>query len=739
MLAQLLAGWHAIGPMLALASLAAGPALAAQAPQAGRPADPAHAVQRVGIVLSGGSAKGLAHIGVLRVLEEAGLPIDLITGTSMGALVGGLYAVGYTPSGLARIVTSLDFKSIFQDAFDPRFLGLERRVAASRTLLTLPVHHGRPALPGGLIAGQRISELLARLTWPVQTVRDFRQLRTPFTAVATDVENGQVVALDSGSLAAALRASMSLPSIFQPVEIDGRLLVDGGVVRNLPAKEARERGATVVICSDVTGGLADAAKLRSFIDVVSQTVAFQMTASTAEQRRLCDIHIQPDTRGLSSDAYNRAAEWIGRGEAAARAALPKLRQIVASEREGPHTVRPGYDALVGDTVRVRRVEVRGLPARGERLARLTLRLRDGAVVTPDTMERAVQRVYATGLYGRVTYQLERVDSGTVAVILPLPREDDHVGFGVRYDNQYNASLLFTATLLNRLRYGSRTLIELRLGNQIRAAGHFVRGSTLNTRLLLGTGVAYTRSPLAFFVGSRRVAEARVQALNVTGFAGAPIGVANIVGVQLKAERARAESFIAPNDSSLNRSYGTVAGVFFRNRLDRPDFPTRGGAVFAKSEWMLGRAPFSHHVLQASAAVPLPGPLTLLARATAGVARGENDVPAHYRFYLGGPYPSAVLPEALIPAFGLKPQERWGYAVQRVEGAVRWEMRERIFATVRADAARVEEKFEWKLDDAVRGVAASLGTLTLFGPVELTATWRGVTESPRFAFTVGYVF
>jgi NTE family protein len=728
---------HAIWQTLALASLA-GPALA-QAPQAARPADTARAVQRVAVVLSGGSAKGFAHIGVLRVLEHAGIPIDLITGTSMGALIGGLYAVGYTPAGLERIVTTLDFKPIFQDAFDPRFLGLERRVVASRTLVSLPLHRGRPELPGGLIEGQRISDLLARLTWPAQTVRDFRQLRTPFTAVATDVENGQAVALDSGSLAAAMRASMSLPSVFQPVKIDGRLLVDGGVVRNLPAKEARERGATVVICSDVSGGLAEATDVRSVIDVISQLVAFQMTASTAEQRRLCDIHIQPDTKGLSSDSYDRGAEWIKRGENATRAALPKLLEIVASKNESLHGARSGYDKMVGDTVRVRRVEVRGLPGRGEHLARRMLHLRDGALVTPDTMEQAVQRVYATGLYGAVTYNLERVDSGTIAVISPVPREDDYVGFGFRFDDQHLASLLFTETIHNRLRYGSTTLLELRLGEQIRAAAHFVRGSTLDSRLLLGTGVTYVRSPLDFFEGTRRVADARVQTWNVTGFAGMPIGIGNIVGVQLKAERARAESFIAANDSSLNRSYGTVAGMFFRNKLDRPDFPTRGDALYAKSEWMVGRAAFSHHLFDAQAALPLPGPLTLLTRATAGIARGGEHVPAHYRFYVGGPYAAAVLPEALIPAFGLRPQERSGYAVQRVEGAVRWDVREHLFATVAADAARVEEKFEWKLDDAVKGVAASLGTLTVFGPIELTATWRRLADSPRLGLTVGYVF
>jgi hypothetical protein len=351
----------------------------------------------------------------------------------------------------------------------------------------------------------------------------------------------------------------------------------------------------------------------------------------------------------------------------------------------------------------------------------------------------VERVYATGLYGRVTYRLEGIDSGTIAVISPEPREDDYVGFGFRFDDQYKAAVLFTETIHNQLHYGSTTRLELRLGNQIQAAAHFVRGSTLDSRIILVSGATYTRSPLDFFAGSSRVAQARVEMLNVSQFAGAPIGVANIVGVLLKAERARANSLIASNDSSLNRSYATVAAVFLRNKLDRPDFPTRGGVLYAKSEWMVGGDAFSHHVLDGRAALPLPGPLTLLARATAGVARGGEHVPAHYRFYVGGPYASAVLPEALIPAFGLKPQERSGYAVQRVEASVRWDVREHLFATASADAARVAEKFEWKLDDAVKGVAASIGTLTVFGPLELTATWRELAKSPRLGFTVGYVF
>ena len=281
---------------------------------------------RVGVVLSGGSAKGLSHIGVLRELEQAGVPVDVITGTSMGALIGSLYAIGYSAGGLEHIATTLDWPYYFQDAPQRELVGMDRRIMGPRTLISFPISDGRISLPSGVVAGQRVSDLLARLTWPVQTERDFRRFPIPFAAVATDLATRDAVVMDSGSLAEDLRASMSLPGLFTPVEVNGRLLTDGGIVRNLPAQEARAMGADVLICSDVSSTLAAAADLQSLVDVLLQTITFQIYASTMEQRKLCDVYIRPDVEGMEGLTFDRAAEWMERGAAATRAVLPALRE-----------------------------------------------------------------------------------------------------------------------------------------------------------------------------------------------------------------------------------------------------------------------------------------------------------------------------------------------------------------------------------------------------------------------------
>ena len=249
---------------------------------------------RVGVVLSGGSAKGFAHIGVLRVLEEAGIRADVVTGTSMGSLVGGLYAIGYGPDALHQIATGQQWDLLFSDPAGPAFVGPTGRAIENQTVISFPLVGGRVRLPSGLVAGQQISRLLSRLTWPVHGIDDFRLLPIPFAAVATDIETGEAVTLDHGSLAMAMRASLSLPGVFRPVTIDGRLLVDGGIARNLPSEEAKALGADILICSDVSEPPVDAVNLRSLFDVLMQTITFQMEASTAEQRSLCDVLIRPD-------------------------------------------------------------------------------------------------------------------------------------------------------------------------------------------------------------------------------------------------------------------------------------------------------------------------------------------------------------------------------------------------------------------------------------------------------------
>src|SRR5256712_10025455 len=295
--------------------------------------------QRVGVALSGGAARGLAHIGVLKVLEEAGVAVDVITGTSMGRVVGGLYAVGYTAAQLDTIVRTEDWYRLLTDPVDRRDLAVDRKFTEDHYLVTLPIHRGGIKLPKSVVAGQRISQLLTRLTWSAHGVRDFRALPIPFAAVATDLETSKAVVLDHGFLPDAIRASMAIPSVFSPVELADTAVIDGGVVRNLPAQDARALGADVLICSDVTDPLEPRDSIVSLVDVLVQSVSFRVWDSAAEQRSKCAVLILPDVRGFSTFGFARASDVIARGEVAARAAPPQIEAALAR--------RPGSAAAPG--------------------------------------------------------------------------------------------------------------------------------------------------------------------------------------------------------------------------------------------------------------------------------------------------------------------------------------------------------------------------------------------------------
>ncbi|MCB0718707.1 MAG: patatin-like phospholipase family protein, partial [Bacteroidetes bacterium] len=235
-------GWHSITCGL-LVGIAAGLAVARSDAQPFFP-DTTASQPTIGLVLSGGSAKGLAHIGVLKVFEEEGIPIDVISGTSMGAIVGGLYSIGYSAHQLEQFTTTVDWDRLFSDRSLRRNQLLEVRNANKGIIVSLPFNRAEIRLPSGILFGQNASMLLTRLTWPYQSVTDFTTLPIPFACVATNLRTGDAVALSGVPLPEAIRTSLSLPSIFAPVEIDGQRYIDGGLARNLPAIDAKNLGAT---------------------------------------------------------------------------------------------------------------------------------------------------------------------------------------------------------------------------------------------------------------------------------------------------------------------------------------------------------------------------------------------------------------------------------------------------------------------------------------------------------------
>lgn len=711
----------------------------------------------VGLVLSGGSARGLAHIGVIQVLEEAGVNVDLVTGTSMGSVVGGLYAAGYEPDEMFQVASSADWDRLLSDQKERRNLPLERRTRYGRYLLALPVRDGKPTLPGGFIAGQNITQFLEGITWRVHPVEYFRDLPLPYAAVATDIETGDAVRLDRGFLPVSIRASMAIPGVFAPVEIDGRLLVDGGISRNLPAEDALALGADFLICSDVSKPLLPADSLTTLFGILDQTIAFRGNESTLAQRELCDVLILPDLEGLSSTDFALAAPWMARGDSAARAVLPELQ---AAGLTGPSVRPPLADAqngdpwadsvtvvdviLVSDSIRVSRDYV---------LDRM--KIDPPGRFTVGDLDAAVSRLYDTGRFRSVSYRLLALPGQPASTNAPvrlmeisLERSVDqgHLGVSYRYDSRYKASILGTLELRDLLGHGSFTDLDIRAGTQTYLGARYTNRLGRGFEIVPAVGLEYRRMPFDIYEGSRRIGTPRASVVSLPLFFGTGLGQGGLIGVRIKPEYGDQQEFEGvAGDSAFQGgtgTYYTISAMFALDTRDRALFPSRGLRVMLKSEWAdpaIGSgAHFSSNVLDVSGAWPVGRNVSLLGRVIAGNAAGD-DLPDYYLFYLGGSQPYYLFPDRQFEFAGLRTAQRFGRAVQTVVAGVQVEVRPDVFARLRWNAGSTLP--EWTgldLDDWTTGGDLTGALRTRFGTFSLTLATERFTDF-LVSIDAGYAF
>jgi NTE family protein len=504
-------------------------------------------------------------VGVIQVLEEAGIRVDAVAGTSMGSVVGGLYAAGLSTDELRDVAAHVDWDRVFDDAPDRRNLPIERKVEQGRTVFGLPIVNGKPRLPSGIIQGQRITQLLITqlltgLTWRVHPIQDFRDLPIPFAAVATDAETGEAVVLDYGFLPDAIRASLAIPSVFAPVEIDGRYLIDGGIVRTVERRD---------------------------VDAL-----------------LCDVMILPDIQGIASADFAAAEEIIARGRAAAESALARLGEMgLAAPGDAGDEV--DENSLL-EVVHVREIRVAGIERSSEATVRRSLGLEAPADLDVRGVNAAVSRVYDTGLFQRVSYRLDRAPGGSsddAERVLTVGVKDEGrnwVGGSYRYEGRYKASILATAAVRNLLLRGSTLLADLRLGEQTRVSAEYQKRLGWGVSPLFALKAEYKRSPFDLYVDGDRVTEPRVKVGQILGFLGLGIGYSTAVGAVIKFEGVESdEAAQVPDWNGEDRTYFTLSGVVKVDTRDRLAFPRSGVRVLGKTEWGDGALAedgggFSHH-------------------------------------------------------------------------------------------------------------------------------------------------
>lgn len=417
---------------------------------------------KVGLVLSGGGARGFAHIGVLKKIEELRIPIDVVVGTSMGSIVGGLYAIGMDPDEIEQGVKSIDWENVFNDHARREFRSFRRKQDDYLFTSTTRVGVGSKGLtlPPGLIEGQQIELALDRLAYPGFHINDFDSLHIPFRAIATDVETGDAVVLGSGNLAKAMRASMSIPAALPPVSHDGRLLIDGGIGNNIPIDVARDLGADVFIVVDVSAPLAGQEDLQSSIGITAQLTTI-LTRRIADQQLETltdnDVLIVPGRQDLGSSSFLEYAQLIQAGQEAAEQQIEQLSRLSLSVAE-----YGAYRAGLPDVARHRPVidfiEVRNQTRLDDDIIALIVSQKIGEPLNVAQLERDLQIIYGLDLSSSVVYDLVDREGKTGLVVFVRARKwaPGYLKLGLSLRSEFdvgsvaNIDMIYTNPAINRL-------------------------------------------------------------------------------------------------------------------------------------------------------------------------------------------------------------------------------------------------------------------------------------------------
>ncbi len=422
---------------------------------------------KVGLVLSGGGAKGLAHIGVLKQIEKAGIKIDYIGGTSMGAIIGGLYAAGYNAEQLDSLFTSVNFEKLIQDELPRSSLSFYEKQNAEKYAITLPFEGFKISLPSALSKGQNIYNLFTKLTQNVKEEEDFTKLPIPFFCVATDAEKGTPVILDHGYLPEAITASGALPSLFSPILLDGHVLIDGGVTDNYPVEELRRRGANFIIGVDVQDGLRSRDELKSAPEMLIQINNYRTIQAMDRKIKLTNIYIKPDIAGYTVVDFDQGAEIIEGGEKKAKELLPELKKVAAAQHS--HYIKPPLDTQMNDSIYIKSVSITGNTYYTRSYILGKLKINTPAGLTNEQFFSGINNLAATGNFQRINHRLEPYDDGQYHLSLEVAESDitTYIRAGIHYDDLYKSAVLGNITKKRLLFKNDVASLDLALGDNIR--------------------------------------------------------------------------------------------------------------------------------------------------------------------------------------------------------------------------------------------------------------------------------
>jgi NTE family protein len=605
---------------------------------------------KVGLVLAGGGARGAAHVGFLKVMEEMHIPVDYVAGTSMGSLVGALYSAGYSPAEMESIVGGIDWGALFRDAPERRDISFRRKEDDDLALFPIEFGYGKGHLTtqAGVLAGKKVEFLFRRLTLHTLRAPDFDHLNIPFRAVAADLDTGEAVVLGKGDLARAMRASMSLPAVFTPVVIDGKVLVDGGIAANLPVDVARDMGAEQVIAVDVGTPPGGTARDLSALGVYSQTFDVLAKLNVKEQiKRLRpdDLLVTPELGDVTTGGFGKIKEAIAAGEAAARKAADSLRRFSVSDEEWAAFLKrqrrlpeSSLPPLVIDSITFEG------PVRADpRLLRKRMKTQEGQALDFDVLSKDLERISQAGEFESVGFHI--VPEGDRNRLVVDAREKSwgptfiRFGIGVESDFKGDSSfrLIGNVRRTNINSFGAEWKTNFSLGEPMALVSEFYQPMERTGFLFVAPRVQWAKRTFKTFLPDESEEIIRERSSAAAVDVGALFG--NYGELRLGWLRGHVRQ---DNETTADFEVGRhdVGGAEFSATLDQLDsvfFPTKG--TYAKLQAFVSREGFGADTDydKVSLSVSQAGSIgrnTLFGRISVGTDLG-SEIPAYDEFELGG--------------------------------------------------------------------------------------------------------
>ncbi len=720
-------------------ALLAADTVRAESPAEGRP--------RICLVLSGGGARGAAHVGVIRTLEELRIPVDCITGTSMGAVVGSIYASGVSPEEVEAEVGEIDWAGIFDDRPPRETWPFQRKLDEDllQASLQLDVRKGKISLPGGLLGGRKLTFELRKLLMRSAAIEDFSQLPIPYRAVAADITTGEEVTLTHGDLPLAVRASMAIPAVFDPVVIDGRQLVDGGIRANLPVRQALEMGADVIIAVDISSPLKspeDDVSLFASVDQLTGILTTDTTRRGVELLRPQDILIVPRLEEISAASFSKVNEAIEIGAGAAEAARERLAALSVSEEEfaawKTRTRRAPIDPFID------RIEVEENTRLSPDVLLDQMDTRAGTALDLDLLADDLTRLAATDYFDLIDFRLIPIEGDRYALLIRAL--DRRIGAG-----RIEAGLELYSDLKDvgdyRFAAGYRHLLINRLGGQWKVDFDIGSGRNLLAEVFqpLGTrGVLFVapsalysleKIPLAF--EGQQFALYRSESLKGQ----LDLGVQFRQYAQLRVGAYTGKIDFTPLVAipGFPRGEARTGGVrvaLAYDQLDALNFPTRGiqaGAVYDHALESFGADEKSQYVnAQFGGALSFGERDTLFAYLLYSSTLEDNPPPRG--FSLGGPFRLSALPvNELLGEHRAFASLRYYHRLAPLPSLVG----RGLYAGATIEAGQVSFGDGFSLSDLDEFVCGSLYVAadTLLGPIVFGYS-RGEEDRSAFFFTLG---